>query len=230
MVGYKKRQNYLMYGAPDIREDDIDEVVNTLRSGWIGSGPRVAAFEGAFLKYKEAGFASAVGSCTAGLHLSLLVAKLASGDEVITTAMTFCATVNAIIHSGATPVIVDIDPRTGNICPDAVIKAITPKTKALVCVHYGGYPCEMDRLISIAKDNNLFLIEDCAHAIETKFNGQPVGTFGDFGCFSFYVTKNVVTAEGGMVIGNDKTLIERIRVLALHGMSKDAWKRYSDQG
>ena len=136
--------------------------------------------------------------------------------------MTFCATVNAILHAGLVPVLADVDDRTGNIDPDAIEAAITPRTRAIVPVHFAGRPCDMDRIVAIAQRHGLVIIEDCAHAIETEYRGTPAGRFGDFGCFSFYVTKNVVTGEGGMIIGRDEASIARAKVLALHGMSKDA--------
>lgn len=209
----------------------MDEVQDVLSSGWLGTGPKVTRFEEEFSGYKGGrGHPVALSSCTAALHLSLLVAKLEPGDEVITSPMTFCSTVNAIIHAGATPVLADIDPVTMNIDPAAVTAALTPRTRALVPVHFAGYPCEMDPLLRIARAHDLWVIEDCAHAIETHYRGRPAGTMGDFGCFSFYVTKNVVTGEGGMVIGQNPELAAQVKVLALHGMSKDAWKRFADEG
>lgn len=225
-----KNGNFIIFGAPQISEEDIEEVVKTLRSGWIGTGPKVAQFEADMCVYKHADHAAAVSSCTAALHLSLLASGIGPGDEVITTPMTFCATVNAIIHAGATPVLADVDPVTMNIDPKAVEAAVTPKTKAILPVHFAGRSCDMDALMSIARKHSLLVIEDCAHAVETSYHGKTAGTFGDFGCFSFYVTKNVMTAEGGMVLARSKEHINRIKVLALHGMSKDAWARYSDQG
>ncbi|WP_235499680.1 DegT/DnrJ/EryC1/StrS family aminotransferase [Frateuria sp. Soil773] len=152
------------------------------------------------------------------------------GGEVITTPLTFCATVNAILHAGLAPVLADVDPSSQNIDPDAIEAAITPRTRAILPVHFAGRPCAMDRIMAIARKHGLVVIEDCAHAIETEFDGQPVGTFGDFGCFSFYATKNVVTGEGGMILGRDEEHVARARILALHGMSKDAWHRFGDQG
>lgn len=201
-----------------------------MRSGWLGTGPRVAQFERDFAAYKAVDHAAAVNSCTAALHLALLASGVKPGDEVITTALTFCATVNAIIHAGATPVLADIDPVTMNIDPADVAARITPRTRALVPVHFAGRPCDMDALGALAKTHGLKIIEDCAHAIETEYGGRKAGTFGDFGCFSFYVTKNVVTGEGGMVLARDENDLSRIKVLALHGMTKDAWKRFSDEG
>jgi dTDP-4-amino-4,6-dideoxygalactose transaminase len=224
------RSSFLVFGAPCIEEPEIEEVVASLRSGWLGTGPKVSRFEEAFRAYRRAPHAAAVNSCTAALHLSAIAAGVGRGDEVITTSMTFCATVNAILHAGATPVLADIDPRTLNIDPDDVRRRITPRTRAILPVHVAGRPCEMDALLSIAGEYGLAVIEDCAHAIETEYHGRPAGTIGHFGCFSFYVTKNIVTGEGGMVLAREEADIDRIKVLALHGMSMDAWKRFSDEG
>ena len=223
---------FIVFGAPDIHDDEIEEIVATLRSGWIGTGPRVAQFEKEFAAYVASGQdqVAAVNSCTAALHVSMIAADLEPGDEVLTTAMTFCATANAIIHAGATPVPVDIDPRTLNIDIADLEQRITPRTRAIVPVHFAGRPCDMGAIMGIAAKHDLIVIEDCAHAIETQWRGQNAGTFGDFGCFSFYVTKNVVTGEGGMVIAQSAAMIDRIKVLALHGMSKDAWRRFGDDG
>jgi dTDP-4-amino-4,6-dideoxygalactose transaminase len=190
----------------------------------------VAQFERDIMLYKGAKHAVALNSCTAALHLSLLAAKLRPGDEVITTPLTFCATVNAIIHTGAKPVLADVDARTMNIDPARVREKITARTRALVPVHFAGRSCDMDAIMAIVREHDLVLIEDCAHAIETEYHGRKAGTFGAFGCLSFYVTKNVVTGEGGMVITDDESNAARIKVLGLHGMSKDAWKRFGDEG
>lgn len=221
---------FIVFGAPLIGTDEIGEVVDSLNSGWLGTGPKVSRFESDFAAYKNVEHAAAVNSCTAALHLSMLAAGLGPGDEVITTALTFCATVNAIIHSGATPVLADVEPGTMNIDPADIERRITPRTRAIVPVHFAGLPCDMDAIMDLATRHNLKVIEDCAHAIETEYNGKKAGTFGDFGCFSFYVTKNVVTGEGGMVIAQRPEDIARIKVLALHGMSKDAWSRFGDKG
>lgn len=222
--------DFIIFGAPKIEQDEIDEVVRCLESGWIGTGPRVARFEKEFASYKGQPFAAAVSSCTAAMHLSVLAAGIGAGDEVITAPMTFCATVNAIVHAGATPVLADIDPLTMNIDPAKVEARITPKTKAILPVHFAGRAADMDALTDIAARHGLKLIEDCAHAIETEYHGRKAGTFGDFGCFSFYATKNVTTGEGGMVLTKNEESLARIKMLALHGMSKDAWKRFSDEG
>jgi dTDP-4-amino-4,6-dideoxygalactose transaminase len=223
---------FIIFGAPDIHGEEIDEVVATLRSGWIGTGPKVAQFERDFAALKSVGQdkVAAVNSCTAALHISMIAADLGPGDEVITTAMTFCATANAIIHAGAMPVLVDIEPTTLNIDTAQLRQRITPRTRAVVPVHFAGRSCDMDEIMAIAQKHDLVVIEDCAHAIETRWRGQQAGTFGNFGCFSFYVTKNVVTGEGGMVLARSPEMIDRIKILALHGMSKDAWQRYGDDG
>ncbi len=221
---------FLVFGAPAIEESEIQEVVASLRSGWLGTGPKVAQFEEDFRQYKNAKNAIAVNSCTAALHLSMLAAGLRPGDEVITTPLTFCATINAIIHAGATPVLADIDPDTMNIDPQEIERRITHKTKAILPVHFAGRACQMDAIMAIAERHQLKVIEDCAHAIETEYQGRKAGTFGDFGCFSFYVTKNIVTGEGGMVLTANQEDAGRIKILALHGMSNDAWKRFGDEG
>lgn len=230
MISSRERKEFLVFGSPRIEQAEIDEVVSVMQSGWLGTGPRVAQFERDFAAYKGAQNTVALNSCTAALHLSILAAGIKPGDEVITTPMTFCSTVNAIIHAGGTPVLADIDPLTLNIDPEQVELKITPRTRALLPVHFAGRPCDMDRLCEIAERNHLKLIEDCAHAIETEYKGRKAGTFGDFGCFSFYVTKNIITGEGGMVLARREEDAARIKVLGLHGMSKDAWKRFGDEG
>ena len=229
-MGPHRREDFLVFGSPQIEQAEIDEVVASLHSGWLGTGPKVARFEIDFAAYKDAPHAVAVSSCTAALHLSMLAAGIEPGDEVITTPLTFAATVNAIIHAGGTPVLADIEPLTQNIDPRAVEACITPRTKAIIPVHFAGRPCDMGALCDIADRHGLRIIEDCAHAVETEYKGRKAGTFGDFGCFSFYVTKNVAAGEGGMVLARREEDAARIKMLALHGMSKDAWKRFSDEG
>lgn len=224
--------DFIIFGAPQITEDEIDEVVATLRSRWLGTGPKVAQFEQNFANFKgiSSGLVAAVNSCTAALHVSMIAANLEPDSEVITTPMTFCATVNSIIHAGLKPVLADIEPDTFNIDPDQIEKKITHNTKAIIPVHFAGRPCNMDKIMSIAQKHNLCVIEDCAHAIESEYHGLKTGTFGNFGCFSFYVTKNVITGEGGMVVAKNQTDIDRVKMLALHGMTKDAWHRFGDSG
>jgi dTDP-4-amino-4,6-dideoxygalactose transaminase len=221
---------FLVFGSPLIGEEEKREVLDCLETGWLGTGPKVARFEQDFRAYKQAAFAVAMNSCTAALHLSILAADIGPGDEVITTPLTFCASVNAIMHAGAQPVLADVDPTTFNIDPVRVEAQITKRTKAILPVHFAGRPCDMDGLGMLAKKHGLLLIEDCAHAIETTYKGKHVGTFGEFGCFSFYVTKNVATGEGGMVLTPREDAANRLKILALHGMSKDAWKRFTDEG
>jgi dTDP-4-amino-4,6-dideoxygalactose transaminase len=226
----KAENGFLPFGAPTFGEQEISEVVETLRSGWIGTGPRVARFERDFARLKRVESAAAVSSCTAALHLSLVAAGVGPGTEVITTPLTFCATVNAIIHTGATPVLADVHPTTMNIDPDAVAAAVTPRTRAILPVHFAGRPCDMPPLLTIARRHGLSVIEDCAHAVETEAPWGKAGTVGDFGCFSFYATKNLSTGEGGMVLARDPLALARIRRLALHGLSLDAWKRFGSGG
>ena len=224
------RDEFLVFGSPLIEEPEIAEVVDCLRSGWIGTGPRVARFEERFREYKEAEHAVALNSCTAALHLSLAALGVGPDSEVIVPTMTFVATCNAVVHTGAVPVLVDCERDTQNIDPELLEAAITPRTRAIVVVHFAGRPCAMDRITAIAQRHGLALIEDCAHAIETEFHGRKAGTMGDVGCFSFYVTKNIVTGEGGMAIVRSREVADRMRTLALHGMTKDAWRRFSDKG
>jgi dTDP-4-amino-4,6-dideoxygalactose transaminase len=224
------RGSFLVFGQPLIEEAEMAEVLDSLRSGWLGTGPKVARFEKDFAAYKKVPGAVALNSCTAGLHLACLALGLEPGDEVITSPMTFCATVNTIVHAGGRPVLADVDGRTMNIDPNAVRRAVTSRTRAIVPVHFAGRACSMDDLEEIAREHDLKIIEDCAHAIETEYRGRKAGTLGDFGCFSFYSTKNVVTGEGGMVLTRRPADADWIKVLGLHGMSKDAWKRFSDEG
>lgn len=224
------RNDYLVFGQPYIGEEEIAEVMNTLKSGWLGTGPKTAQFEQDFASYVGSKYAIAVSSCTAALHLSILALHLEPGDEVITTPLTFCATSNAILHSLAKPVFVDVDPTTGNIDPEKIKEKITDKTKAILPVHLYGRSCDLTALQAICQEHKLKLIGDCAHSVETEWQGQRVGSIGDLNCFSFYPTKNIVTGEGGMVTTDDEAMAANIKRLALHGMTKDAWKRFSDTG
>lgn len=224
------RKNFLIFGNPAIEQPEIDEVVDSLKSGWLGTGPKVQRFENLFKNYKGTKHAVAVNSCTAALHLSMLALGIGPGDEVLVPTMTFAATANAVIHSGGIPVLVDCRRDTMNIDLEDIKKKITPRTKAIIPVHFAGRPCEMDELVEFSKKHGIKIIEDCAHAVEAEYKGRKMGTIGEIGCFSFYVTKNIVTGEGGMIITNDENYVNKIKTLAQHGMSRDAWKRFSDEG
>jgi dTDP-4-amino-4,6-dideoxygalactose transaminase len=214
------------FSPPALGPEESAEVLATLASGWLSTGPRVRRFEQAFAEYVGAAHAVALNSCTAGLHLSLLAAGVGPGDEVITTPLTFCATANVIIHAGATPVFADVDLRTGNIDPAAVGRAITARTRAVIPVHYAGLPADVHAIRQLTAPRGIVMIEDAAHCIEGVAAGEKVGAIGDFTCFSFYATKNVTTGEGGMVTTASADAAERIRIASLHGMSRAAWSRH----
>lgn len=224
------RSKFLPFSIPSIGDEEIEEVVRTLKSGWITTGIKTHKFEELFKTYIGCKEAIALSSCTAGLHLSLLAAEVGKGDEVITTPFTFAATGEVITYVGATPVFVDIEKDTYNIDPEKIEDAITSKTKAIIPVHYAGQPCGMDKILKIAHSHDLVVIEDAAHALGAKYKGKKIGTIGDITVFSFYATKNLTTAEGGMVTTNNPEYAEKIQLLSLHGMSKDAWKRYGAGG
>ncbi len=225
-----EHEDFLPYNLPDISGAEIDAVVETLRSGWLAPGQRVRQFEAAFAAYAGAKHAIALDSATAGLHLALVGLGIGPGDEVITTPTTFAATVNAIIHAGATPVLADISIDDYCIDPAAVERAITPRTKAILPVHHGGSACGMDEILALARAHGARVIADAAHAIGTEVAGRSVGALGDAAVFSFYPTKNVTSGRGGMLTTGDDALAERCRLLALHGMSNDAWDRYTARG
>jgi len=224
------RDTFLVFGQPLIQEAEIAEVADSMRKAWLGTGPKVSQFERDFAAYKGVSQAVALNSCTAALHLSLLALDLKPGDEIVTTPLTFCATVNSILHAGGIPVLADVDAKTMNLDPEEVRRKMGPRVRAILPVHFAGRACDMDALLAIASEWGAAVVEDCAHAIETEYKGRKAGTLGTFGCFSFYSTKNVVTGEGGMVLARDAEHADRIRILGLHGMSRDAWKRFSDQG
>ena len=228
--GKPVRENFLVFGKPDIREEEIKEVFDTLKSGWIGQGPKVEEFEEEFRKYIGTKNAVAVNSCTAGLFLALEVIGIEEGDEVIVPVFTFPATANVVVHHKATPVFCDVDIRTGNITPEEVKRKITPKTKAIIMVHFAGMPCRVDEIKEIAEENDIYLIEDAAHAIEAWYKKKKIGTTAHLSAFSFYATKNLTTAEGGMVTTESDEWAEEIRIKRLHGISKHAWSRYRMEG
>jgi len=225
-----QKKDFLAFGSPLIEQPEIDEVVDSLKSGWLGTGPKVKKFEDIFKKYKSSKFAIALNSGTAALHLSMIALGIKPGDEIIVPTMTFVATANSVIHAGGVPIFVDCEKDTMNISIEDTENKITNKTRAIIPVHFGGRPCNMHDIMILAKKYNLKIIEDCAHAIEAEYHGKHVGTFGDLGCFSFYVTKNIVTGEGGMVVTDNEEYANKIKILGLHGMSKDAWGRFSDEG
>lgn len=221
---------FLPYSLPDIGDDETDAVVETLRSGWLAPGPRVLAFERAFAERIGARHAIAVTSCTAGMHLALLACGVGPGDEVIVPAITFPATANVVVHAGATPVLADVDPVDLTLDPAAVRAKLTPRTKAILPVHYAGQACRMEELQAIARDRGLRVIEDAAHAFGTTYRGEPVGRTPDAAVFSFYATKNLTTGAGGMVTTDDDRVAEEVRRRRMHGLSADAWGRYSESG
>jgi dTDP-4-amino-4,6-dideoxygalactose transaminase len=218
---------FVPFTSPSITTQEVDAVSAVLQSGWLTTGPRVREFEAAIAGYTGARYAVALNSCTAALHLSLLAAGIGPGDEVITTPLTFCATANAIIHTGARPVLADIDRETMNLDPDAVAAAITDHTAAILPVHYAGRPVDVPAFRSLASRHGLVLIEDAAHAMGGAINGRRIGSIADLTCFSFHATKNLTTGEGGMVTTDSAEWADRIRVAALHGMSRDGWTRYA---
>ncbi|CAL1522172.1 MULTISPECIES: DegT/DnrJ/EryC1/StrS family aminotransferase [Bacillus] len=226
----QKRNHFLPYSLPLIGKEEIQEVTETLESGWLSKGPKVQQFEKEFAAFVGAKHAVAVNSCTAALFLALKAKGIGPGDEVITSPLTFSSTANTIIHTGATPVFADIDENTLNIDPVKLEAAVTPRTKAVVPVHFGGQSCDMDAILAIAQNHGLFVLEDAAHAVYTTYKQRMIGSIGDATAFSFYATKNLATGEGGMLTTDDEELADKIRVLSLHGMSKAAWNRYSSNG
>jgi dTDP-4-amino-4,6-dideoxygalactose transaminase len=217
--------DFIVVGRPFIGQAEIKEVVATLKSGWWASGPKTELFEEKFRHYIGSKYAVAVNSCTAGMHIALRAAGIGSGDEVVTTPMTFASTATSIIHAGATPVFADILPGTGMIDPDEVIKKITKHTRAIMPVHLYGRPCNLEKLRAIARKHKLIIIEDAAHAIEGRYRGQHIGSAGDMAVFSFYATKNMATGEGGMVTTNNPAWAKALKLWRFHGLSKDPYER-----
>ncbi|HWR50091.1 MAG TPA: DegT/DnrJ/EryC1/StrS family aminotransferase [Bryobacteraceae bacterium] len=226
---------FIPFHRPSIGEAEIEEVAGVLRAGWLTTGPKTAQFQQEFRAYVAARHTLAVNSCTAGLHLALAALQIGPGDEVITTPLTFCATVNCILHVGATPVLADVA-ADGNLDPASVSRRITPRTRAILPVHIGGLPCDMASIWKLARDHSLYVIEDAAHAVGAWYGNAPIGaSVGDSGAsdavvFSFYATKNLTTGEGGMIATGSEELSDRMRILCLHGISKDAWNRYTESG
>jgi len=222
--------DYLPFHVPEIDDEDIDAVVSVMRSGWLTTGAKAKQFEQEFAAKVGARYAVALNSCTAALHLALEAIGLQEGDEVLVPTMTFAATAEVVTYFKAKPVLIDCLPTTLNMDPELIERAITPRTKAVIPVHFAGQPCEMARILEIARRHDLRVIEDAAHAFPASYKGKAIGSIGDYTCFSFYATKNITTGEGGMVTTDDPDQADRIRRMSLHGLSRDAWKRYTNQG
>lgn len=221
---------FIPFHVPQIDDDEIRSVVETLKSGWLTTGVKAKRFEEDFARYLGCGHAIAVNSCTAALHLALEAVGIKEGDEVIVPTMTFTATAEVVLYFKARPVLVDCRPDTFNIDPDRIEQATTAKTKAIIPVHFGGQPCDMEPIQQIARAHGLTVIEDAAHALPASYQGKKVGTIGDITCFSFYATKTITTGEGGMATTDNPEWADRMRIMSLHGISHDAWKRYTKEG
>lgn len=224
------RDDFLIFGSPVFGDDEIAEVVDSLRSGWVGTGPKVQRFEAMLAQYVGVPHARCVSSCTAALILAMRASGIGPGDEVLVPAMTFVASANAVEHAGATPVLVDSEPGTGLIDLEAAEAAITPRTRAIMPVHLAGRPVDLDRLAAIRDRHGLLVIEDAAHAIGAEYGGKRIGAHGNVTAFSFYVTKNISTIEGGALVTEDGEIAAHVERLALHGLSVGAWQRFSDSG
>jgi dTDP-4-amino-4,6-dideoxygalactose transaminase len=224
------RDTFLPFHKPWIDEAEIEEVADTLRSGWLTMGPKTIEFEKRFAEYVGAKHAVAVNSATAGLHLALDALDLKPDDEVITSVYTFTSTAAVVLHNNARPVLVDVDPETLNMDPEQVRRKITPRTRAIIPVHFAGAPCDMDPILDLAARHGLTVVEDAAHALPTQYKGRTVGSIGDLTVFSFYAVKNLTTGEGGMITTDSSEHADRLRTRRLHGISRDAWKRYSAEG
>ena len=224
------RSSFLPFHQPSIDADDERAVLETLRSGWLTTGPRTKGFEKDLAAYTGAAHCVAVNSCTAALHLALEAVGVGPGDEVITSPITFASTANVVVHRRARPVFVDVEPDTFNIDPAAIERAITPRTKALIPVDFAGQPCDLDAIMAIGARHGIPVIEDAAHAIGAEYKGRRIGGVADMTCFSFYATKNITSGEGGALTTNRQDWADRIAVMALHGISRDAWKRYGTEG
>ena len=226
----KPRKDFLQFARPTITDDEITEVIACLKSGWITTGPRVKQFEQMLADYHKAPHALCINSATAGLHLALLSLDPKEGEEVITTSYTFIATLNTIVQAGFKPVLVDIDPKTYQIDVNQIEQAITPRTKAILPVHYAGAPADLDVIYSLAKKHGLTVIEDAAHSIGTEYKGKRIGTFGDIQVFSFHPNKNMTTGEGGCIVCRDDTAVKQMNVYKFHGIDRDAFNRFSKSG
>ncbi|QIW82278.1 DegT/DnrJ/EryC1/StrS family aminotransferase [Bacillus tequilensis] len=223
-------KQFISFHRPDITNEELETVAETIKSGWISKGPKVIEFEKKLGEYLGAEHVISCNSGTAALHMALLALGVGEGDEVIVPSFTFCSSVNVILHVGATPVFADIC--EGDLCidPEDVRQKLSPRTKAVIAVHFAGYPANLDELSGICKEHGLYLIEDAAHALGTRYKGKMIGTHGDAVCFSFYATKNITTGEGGALILQDEAAAERARLYGWHGITKNAWNRYGEKG
>jgi perosamine synthetase len=226
----ERKKTFLPFHRASVGDQEARAVLDVLKNGWLTSGPKVKEFEDAFARFTGASNAVAVNSCTAALHLALAALDIQAGVEVIIPTMTFAATGEVVQYLNATPVLVDCKSESFHIDPNQIRRAITRRTRAIVPVHYAGYPCDMDEIIDIARSHELHIVQDAAHSFPASYKGQMIGTIADVTCFSFYATKTITTGEGGMITTENPALAERMRMLSLHGISKDAWKRYSAQG
>ena len=214
------------FHKPHITQNEIDSVVETMQSGWLTMGPKTIEFENVFRAYIDSQFAISVNSATAALHLALNAVGVGNGDEVIIPTNTFIATAEAVVYSGAKPILCDVEENYHNLDINLIEQLITPRTKAIIPVHFGGNPCDMDEIKKIGNHFNLKIIEDAAHALPASYKNKKIGTLSDAVCFSFYATKTLTTGEGGMVTTNNSKIAEKVRIQRLHGINGDAWKRY----
>jgi perosamine synthetase len=224
------REHFLPFHSPTIGEKEIAAVVEVLKSGWLTTGKKVQEFEERFADFVGCSHAVAVNSGTAALHLALAALGIRAGDEVILPTMTFAATAEVVLYLGARPVLVECEPETLNMAPETLAAALTPKTKAIIPVHFGGQPCDMDSILRFAREHDLRVVEDAAHALPAYYRSRPIGGIGDITCFSFYATKTITTGEGGMATTADRSWADKMRMLSLHGITHDAWNRYSAEG
>ena len=224
------RDHFLPFARPSLGDEEIAELVDTIKSGWITTGPKVEKFTAAFAEYVGGRFAVPVSSATAGLHVALLALGVGPGDEVVTTPMTFVATLNTIVHCGAVPVLADIDAATLNVQVEEIEKKLTPKTKAIVPVHYVGQPVDLDPILELAASRGIAVLEDAAHAVGAEYKGRRIGSFPTTSVFSFHPNKNMTTGEGGMVVTEDEAVFERASLLKFHGMDRESWKRFAKAG
>jgi dTDP-4-amino-4,6-dideoxygalactose transaminase len=224
------RSQFLPFARPALGDEEIAELVDTLKSGWITTGPKVERFTHEFAEYVGGRFAVPVSSATAGLHVALLALGVGPADEVVTTPMTFVATLNTIVHCGAVPVLADIDASTLNVQVEEIEKRLTPKTKAIVPVHYVGQPADLDPLLELAASRRIAVLEDAAHAVGAEYKGRRIGSFPTTSVFSFHPNKNMTTGEGGMIVTEDEEIFERASLLKFHGMDRESWKRFAKAG